>query len=186
MYGMVNLALEELVIQRAGRGLWQQIKLDADVHIELFARNQGYPDEITYALVGAASKRLNLQPNELLKEFGVHWILHTAEHGYSDLMAAGGNTLKDFLLNLPNLHTRISLLFPHLKPPEFRCSDVTEHTMSLHYVSPRSGLTAFLEGLLLGLGQRFQTPIQVQCIARRDEGAEHDIFHLDWSEVALP
>lgn len=186
MYGMVNLALEELVIKRAGRDVWQQVKLDANVDIELFARNQGYPDEITYALVGSASKRLNLQATELLKEFGIHWVLCTAEQGYSDLMAAGGTNLKDFLLNLPNLHTRISLLFPHLKPPEFRCSDVTEHTMSMHDVSPRSGLTAFVEGLLCGLGQRFQTPLQVVCTDCRDQGAEHDIFHLDWSEVSLP
>lgn len=185
MYGMVNLALEELVVQRAGRDVWQEVKRDANVDIELFARNQGYPDEITYALVGAASKKLHLEPTELLREFGVHWVLSTAEQGYSELMAAGGATLKDFLLNLPNLHTRISLLFPHLKPPEFRCSDVGDHSMDLHYVSPRSGLTAFVEGLLCGLGQRFQTPIKIVCKARQDEGADHDIFHLDWSEGSL-
>jgi hypothetical protein len=72
-------------------------------------------------------------------------------------MATGGRTLREFLLNLPDLHTRVALIFPELRPPEFACSEVTANSLRLHYRSTREGLTPFVVGLVEGLGGMFQT-----------------------------
>lgn len=183
MYGMVNQALEDLVVARGGQELWQRVKAEAGVCVDMFVRNHGYSDEVTYALVSAASQCLDIQAAQLLEEFGVHWVLHAAEDSYPDLMKAGGKSLPEFLLRLPDFHTRISLLFPDLKPPEFRCSDREENSLHLHYFSHRPGLASFVVGLIRGLGERFETPVSVQCLQSRDQGADHEVFRVQWTET---
>ncbi len=180
MYGMVNRALEELITGDFGAHTWEAVKAAAGVEVDIFISGDGYPDEITYALVGAATQLLDITSSDLLRRFGVHWVTNTARAHYADLLAAGGSSLPEFLANLPGFHQRIGLLFPHLDPPEFRCTDVSEHSLRLHYFSHRSGLTSFVEGLVLGLGKYFDTPVSVAIVAERSAGADHDEFLVSW------
>ena len=76
---------------------------------------------------------------------------------------------------------RVALLFPNLCPPRFACTDVTEHSLALHYHSHREGLAPFVRGLLSGLAQRFGESPDVQHVQKRSEGASHDIFELRWA-----
>lgn len=181
MYGMVNRALEEMVCEAHGEAIWEEIKFKAGVDVDLFLSHEGYPDEMTYKLVGAASEVLSAPPADLLEAFGGHWVLKTAVQGYGHLMTAAGSNLKEFLMHLPNLHTRISLMFPHLNPPRFLCSDVAAQSMNLHYYSERQGLAPFVIGLLKGLAQHYKTEAQVRQIAYIGAGSDHDIFEVTWS-----
>lgn len=183
MYGMVNNALEDMVVDQFGEEAWERVKAAAGVDIDVFISNQGYPDAITYDLVAAASTVLNQPAAELLEAFGVHWVVKTAREGYGDLMEANGRTLCEFLVNLPNFHARVNLIFPHLRPPRFVCTDVTNQSLRLHYYSDRTGLTPFVQGLLQGLGQMFATPVRVEQEADRAAGAEHDIFRVCWGRA---
>ena len=124
MYGMVNKAVEEMVRMHHGEETWEQIKSKAGVDVDVFISNEGYPDEITYKLVEAASEVLDTPAEAILEAFGHHWILHTASEGYGGLMRAGGKSLGEFLINLPNFHSRVVLMYPN--PPTaalrmFRC-----------------------------------------------------------------
>ena len=60
MYGLVNLSLQTMVINKYGEDSWKLIKNAAEVEDELFSRLTSYDDAITYRLVGAASKHLNI------------------------------------------------------------------------------------------------------------------------------
>ena len=104
MYGMVNKAVEEMVCMHHGEAMWEEIKAKAGVDVEVFMSNEGYPDEITYQLVGAASEVLKLPAEQILHDFGEHWVLHTAQEGYGGLMKAAGRNLPEFLRSLPNFH----------------------------------------------------------------------------------
>lgn len=180
MYGMVNRALEELITGEFGAHTWESVKVAAGVDVDVFISGDGYPDEITYSLIGAATRILDVSAAELLQKFGVHWVTKTARAHYADLLASGGTSLPVFLSNLPRFHERIGLMFPHLDPPEFRCSEVAERSLRLHYFSHRAGLTHFVEGLILGLGAYFETPVNVSIVAKRSAGADHDEFLLSW------
>ncbi len=182
MYGMVNKAMEEMVCRQHGEEMWTRIKMRAGVEEDLFISNEGYPDEITYRLVGAASAELGMDPADILKAFGEHWVLHTASEGYGSMMRAGGKSLREFLVNLPNFHTRVIMIYPKLQPPGFACSDVGDRSLRLHYHTHRPGLTMFVVGLLQGLGRMFRTPVKVTIESRREEGAEHDVFLVEWEE----
>ena len=181
MYGLVNKAIEDLVTTGYGEEKWQVIKKKAGVDVEVFISNEGYSDEITYKLVAAASEVLGLSVREVLIAFGEHWVLKTASHGYGVMMRSGGSSLKEFLINLPNLHTRVQMIYPKLQPPRFECQDITDTSMSLHYHTHRPGLTDFVVGLVQGLGKLYHTPVSVQTTALKTAGADHDIFEIHWT-----
>ncbi|MBM3847543.1 MAG: heme NO-binding protein [Verrucomicrobia bacterium] len=181
MYGLVNKAVEELVVSNFGEEKWELIKTKAGVDVDVFISNDGYPDEITYKLVGAAVEVLGIPAEQILIAFGEHWVLQTAAKSYGPMMKAGGDTLRDFLVNLPNFHSRVAMIYPHLQPPRFECTDVTEDGLHLHYHTHRPGLTAFVTGLLQGLGKYYHTPCTSEVIARKEEGAAHDVFAVRWN-----
>jgi Haem-NO-binding len=184
MYGLVNKAVEELVVTNFGEDHWEAIKLKAGVDVDAFISNEGYPDEMTYALVGAASEVLGLPAEQILIAFGEHWVLKTAAHSYGPMMKSGGKSLKEFLVNLPNFHTRVQMIFPELQPPRFECSEVTENSLNLHYHTHRPGLTTFVIGLVQGLGKLYGTPATAVARQTKAEGADHDIFAVQWETPA--
>jgi len=181
MYGMVNKAIEDMVRNGHGEDTWDRIRDAAGLDIDVFISNDSYPDDLTYRLVDAASRVLGAPADEILKAFGEHWVLHTAQDGYGSLMAAGGGSLPEFLLNLPNFHTRVQMIFPNLQPPTFECGELTERSLLLHYRTHRPGLANFVIGLLQGLGKRFGTPVRVTRLDRREDGASHDTFRVEWT-----
>jgi hypothetical protein len=181
MYGMVNKAVEDLVVSNFGMEKWLAIKEKAGVDVDIFLSNESYPDELTYDLVGAASEVLGLAASEVLIAFGEHWVLNTARQGYGSMLEANGRTLPEFLINLPSLHTRAAMIFPDLQPPRFNCSEVTENSLLLHYRSHRPGLTDFVIGLLQGLGKMFDTPVVIEVVQRKADGTDHDQFRVTWS-----
>lgn len=184
MYGMVNIAVQELITERFGEATWQRIKSRAGCDVDVFISNEGYDDKLTYDLVAAASAELNLTPDQVLEAFGEHWILHTGRKGYGPLLAQTGKTLPEFLNNLPAFHARVLLILPNLKPPRFDVSNVTENSLHLHYHTFRPGLTAFMVGLLKGLGSMLNTPVTVAPISTRSEGFDHDTFLVTWERQA--
>lgn len=183
MYGLVNRAVEDLVVSNFGEEKWEAIKAKAGIDIDAFISNQGYPDEITYQLVGAAVEVLGISADQVLIAFGEHWVLKTAAENYGPMMKSGGRTLSEFLVNLPNFHTRVAMIYPNLKPPHFKCSDVTSSSLKLHYYTHRPGLTMFVVGLVQGLGKLYHTTMTCTVAERKDDGADHDVFDVKWVEA---
>jgi hypothetical protein len=166
-----------LLTHRFGEQEWRVIADRAGVGDEVFMAHEGYDDAITYRLVASACEVTGLAAEPLLIEFGEHWILTTARTRYPTLLRAAG--LREFLLNLPNLHARIALTFDHLEPPTFSCCEVEDGALQVVYRSHREGLQPFVIGLLRGLAEHFQTPASVEHVARRGEdGRDHDVFLL--------
>lgn len=186
MYGMVNKAMEGLIVATHGEDTWLKIRNLAGVEDEVFISNHAYPDEVTYALVGAACKTLNQEAETFLFSFGEWWVLQTAMQDYGPLMRANGKTLKEFLLNLPNFHTRVAMIFPRLHPPLFRCSDVREDSLLLHYLSHRQGLSSFVRGIISGMATMFGTTAEVVHLEQKEEGADHDVFSVRWPAGGTP
>jgi hypothetical protein len=182
MYGLVNKAIEDLVCSRHGEETWEEIKRRANVDIDAFIGNESYPDDVTYKLVGAASEVLNCPADQFIEAFGEHWVLFTGKEGYGALFESSGRTFKDFVLNLPSFHSRLTLLFPNFRPPSFQCTDVTDDSLRLHYRSTRPGLSPMLLGLLKGLGVMYDTEVTVtQTAGGCENGADHGEFLIKFA-----
>jgi hypothetical protein len=115
-----------------------------------------------------------------LQTFGEWWILKTGKEKYGGLMDAGGNSLREFLINLPAFHYRVMLIYPKLTPPEFKVSNIEEQSIYVHYFSKREGLEEFVRGLLTGLGKMYNTPMEVEIIQSRNKGSDHEVFKVSW------
>lgn len=180
MYGIVNKAIEDLVTWNYGIEKWEAVKERCKIDIDFFISNEPYPDDITYKLVGAISEEMQIPAGEVLAALGEWWVLKTGKEKYGSLMEAGGNSLREFLISLPAFHSRIMLMYPKLTPPEFRITEMSDHSALVHYHSKRSGLQEFVRGLLTGLGKMYDTPVNIEVVSSRDSGSSHEIFKVTW------
>ena len=180
MYGIVNKAIQDLITDNFGADKWEEVKINSGVDVDYFLSNEPYDDDITYKIAGAASEVLGLTVGEVLNAFGEWWILKTGKEKYGGLMEAGGNNLKEFLVNLPQFHNRIMLMYPKLTPPEFKVSDIEKNSIHVHYFSKREGLQEFVRGLLSGLGKMYGVETSIDLMQTRDEGNSHEIFKVSW------
>lgn len=180
MYGIVNNAIEDLVRENFGDENWETVLKKSNIGVDYFLNSQSYDDAVTYALAEAVSEVNKIPIGDVFLAFGEWWVLRTSQERYGQLMAEGGSNLKEFLLNLPNFHNRLTLLYPNLTPPEFKVSNVKMHSLYLHYYSNRIGLQEFVRGLIYGLGKLYNVPVNVTLTSGRNEGHNHEIFMINW------
>ena len=178
MYGIVNLAIQGLVVENHGLDKWNKIKEKSGVKVPFFLSDEPYDDEITFNLVACSSEVLNIPQSEILKAFGEYWVLKTGQEKYGELMKAGGKDFSEFITNLPNFHSRIMLIYPKLSPPEFKVSRKDDKTLILDYYSTRKGLTYFVIGLIEGIAKMFNTEIKMTHLSSNSDGNWHDTFEI--------
>jgi hypothetical protein len=182
MYGLVNQAIRDMICVNHGEEVWTRVRQAADVEVEQFEGMEPYPDDLTHRLVMAASVELQASPHDLLRAFGEFWVTYTAAADYGPLMDMAGSSLPEFLRNLDDLHARVGVNFPQLVPPSFDAEELERGSMHLHYHSKRQGLAPMVIGLVEGLGDRFSTPVEVEQLACRTEGADHDVFAVHYGD----
>lgn len=180
MYGIVNKSIEDLVVANYGLEKWEEIKEKSNIDIEYFISSETYDDEITFSLATTIAGELNVSVDDVLKTFGEWWIMHTGKNHYGYLLESGGDNFRSFILNLPLFHNRVMMLYPKLTPPEFKVSDVEENSIHLHYFSKRKGLTAFVHGLMSGLGKFFATDVTTEFIESVPNLNTHEIIKVSW------
>lgn len=180
MYGIVNKAIEELVTENFGPEKWEAIRRRSGINVDFFISNEPYDDDITFKLAQAVADEMNMTVGDVLIAFGEWWVMRTSKEKYGGLMEAGGNGLREFLINLPVFHNRVMLIYPKLTPPEFKVSDVKENSIHVHYFSKREGLQEFVRGLLQGLGKMYNTPATVELLKSRNDGDSHEVFKVSW------
>jgi hypothetical protein len=180
MYGIVNKAIEELVVENFGQQKWEEVKECSGVDIDYFISNEPYDDDITFKLAMAVAEVMSLSISDVLRSFGEWWVLRTGKQKYSGMMEAGGSNLMEFLQNLPQFHNRVILIYPRLTPPEFSTSHIEDSSIWIHYRSKREGLQEFVFGLLSGLSKMYETPSTIELIQSRNSGSDHEIFKVSW------
>ena len=161
MYGVVNKSLKEMMINQFGDERWQKVLKQSGVAADSFLSMRAYDDDVTYKLAQAAADELQIDLDDALRAFGVHWVEHTAAKEYSALMRATGADMLGFLENLNSLHDRISSTFLDYRPPSFIVDRDRASGVSIQYASERIGLTPFVEGLLNGLASWFGESITI-------------------------
>ncbi|WOJ92172.1 heme NO-binding domain-containing protein [Congregibacter variabilis] len=181
MYGLINSALQDMVITHFGEERWKEVHKHSGVSDDSFLTMRRYDDETTYKLAGAASEILEAPIETCMEMFGKHWVDAIATRNFAPLMDATGNDTVGFLHNLNSLHDRIASTFLDYIPPEFRVEDVDSKAGKylVHYYSERKGLTSFVTGLLGGLADHFGDQLEIIAVSIDDDGeGTHSVFEL--------
>ena len=176
MYGLINKAIKEMVVTSLGDAMWEKIRAQAGVD-DVFISMDQYPEEVTDKLVIAASTILGATPADILKDFGHFWIGFAHRH-YDSVFEMSGSSFLEFVKNLNNMHSRIGQWMPDLKPPSFTVTEETGESFHLHYYSSRSGFGPMVKGLLAGLGERFNTEVEVEHLRGAAHGLDHEQFFV--------
>lgn len=186
MYGIVNKVISDYIITNHGIETWQAVKTDAAVEIENFVLNEIYPDEVTFSLLESTAKILDLSMRDLSLILGKHWVLGADLVNAKLYMCSGAPDLKTFLQLLPVLHSRVMLVYPKAKAPEFRSTVIADDVLVVDYFSERTGFEDYLEGLLMGLAEYYGERIDIKLlgshVSDHDAVRNHSVFEVRWAK----
>jgi len=182
MYGLINMAIKQLVLDNFGEPGWQQVLQKSTIKQSQFELLTVYDDAITYKLVEGACAVTGKPATEILDLFGRYWVKYAAAAGYEPLFKLFGPTLKECLLNLNRMHDHMGAMMPGLVPPEFYIEkDISETEVLLIYKSQRPGLAPMVSGLMAGLAERYGVQNLIAEHLGKTEDQKGDLFHLKWS-----
>jgi len=94
MEGLVNEAVQDFVTQHHGADTWRSVREKAGVPNPEFLPLRQYPDELTFAMVGAACEATGRDAATLVEEIAVFWVAFTAQRGYGPLLDQLGTTAR--------------------------------------------------------------------------------------------
>uniref|UniRef100_F6YD09 Guanylate cyclase soluble subunit beta-1 n=1 Tax=Ciona intestinalis TaxID=7719 RepID=F6YD09_CIOIN len=180
-YGFVNYALEQLVLRNFGEEIWNEIKREADLHIQgQFIQRIIYDDICTFDLVKAAVKVLKTDSGKILELFGNFFFQFCEESGYDVILRVLGSSVREFLENLDALHDHLSSVYPGMRAPSFRCTgNGSDDTLTLHYYSERDGLEDIVIGIVKAVTKQIhKTETEVKVIKQKDETCDHVQFEI--------
>ena len=163
-----NLA-QEVVEDRWGADLWDDTIALAGVG-GAYTWFGTYADADMFALVRALSELVGLNTSEALIMIGRYGFPSLAAH--HDEVLAGLDGWRSLITSLDGvIHPEAGVLHPGAVPPRFdELGHEPGQSLRLRYRSDRS-LCALAEGLLLGVGDWFGTPLVVEqrlCVHRGD------------------
>ena len=181
MYGVVNQAIEELVVSEFGQDIWEKARQVSGVEEEHFITSLVYDDSITFRLAGAVAEVLGAPLTEVLRRFGQWWILDTGKKKYGHMLSAAGHDFETFLNHLPRLHATIQVVFTDIEMPEFEIHNFSSGRADVHYYSSREGLGWFAYGIFEGLAEMFQVNLSIDYQPKAETpDSEYELFAMTW------
>jgi Haem-NO-binding len=161
MYGMIHRAARTMSVEVLGEAAFNALATDAGFDEADFLSARVYPDERTFALVGAIAVRAGMSVEEALRAFGRFWIGYADQSAYAPVMRMNGDTFEEFVSNLDRMHATIQRVMPETRMPSFEVVLSDAARIEVIYRSERTGLEAFVCGLFEGLIERFGESGQV-------------------------
>lgn len=161
MYGMIHQAARNMAVAHLGEKGWSDFVKQHAMGDEHFIGVEYYDDTETMRLVELIAARLALPPEEALREFGHHWIEFAGSSAYGRILSMAGDDLAGFLDNLDRMHASIKSTMPLARMPSFQVLENGGDTMKVLYRSERTGLAAFVEGILAAVARNFGEDVTI-------------------------
>ncbi|GLI65462.1 hypothetical protein VaNZ11_008812 [Volvox africanus] len=180
MIGWVNNSVECFVRDTFGDDVWASVVDVAGVGKGGWVSSCPYPDSETYQVVITASTLLGVTPAQALEAYGVYFVDYVTQQGYEKLLHTLGSNIAEFLKSLNNLHLHLTMSFPAMSAPAFKCMAVGPESLELHYYSHRPALGPIVVGVLRGLANRYWDlgdKLAVKLLRGREDGTDdHEVF----------
>ena len=172
MKGIVFNILEEMVIEKCGMAAWNEL-LETALPDEdgAFTAGKSYPDENLFALVHAASAKLETPAEQIISGFGEYMFGELAKR--YPIFIEQAPDLKTFLLSVDQvIHTEVRKLYDDPNLPSFEYTQLDSGALLMEYRSPRK-LCILAEGLIRGAAHHYQTPITLSHPTCMHTGSDH-------------
>ena len=160
MKGVIAACLGELVVKKFGKEKWTECLVGAGLPGNTsFMPHMDVPDEDVLKVVNSTCKVLNMTLSQAADAFGDFWVNEYAPKIYG-VYYLKPRSAKEFLLNMDEVHEKVTKTIPKAHPPRFDYEWKDEKTLVMTYKSRRR-LVDFLVGLIKGVGRRFKENLRV-------------------------
>ena len=121
-----------------------------------------------------------LEAGTILELFGEQFLVWCRESGYAQTLQRLGRSLQDFLTNLDALHDHLSIIYPQMDAPSFRCTETSsKREFQLHYYSSRDGLERIVIGIVKSVAREFYgVEVEMTLEGSKSTGLDHAIFSI--------
>lgn len=169
MQGVIHLLLEAYVSETIGAQHLRPIRQMAGVQGPPLA-TQHYPDQLTTRLLQAVCDYQGVALDDLLYHFGVYFMRAPLMRQNYRAFLEGYATARSFLDHIPAIHRHLGQTFKDASFPEMRYVDHGPELLEIIYDSPRR-LCRFLRGILDGVGECFNEPLEIREMECQQRGA---------------
>ena len=112
---------------------------------------------------------------QILESFGGYFFETIKKSGHSKMLRTLGHNLHGFLMNLDSLHDHLSVTYPEMQAPSFRC-EKSGRTLLLHYYSLREGLHPIVTGIVKAVAQHY-FKLDVEIKMEKYERTQEQLCH---------
>ena len=125
--------------------MWKKVKEQVNLEAD-FVANETYPEAQLGKMGKTAMKILSLKDEEFYEGMGKYFVQLATDCGYQNLILALGRGIRDFFLNLDNLHDYLKFTFTKMKAPSFFVDTEDEGSIMLQYRTRRRGFHFYVQG----------------------------------------
>jgi hypothetical protein len=180
MKGVVFNILEEFILENWGDDVLDDIMDVCPLHTkEPFVGPKTYPDSDLFALVTTATEKLGVPVEDAVRAFGRFAFPRLA--GRFPVFLEGHQEAQSFMLSVHDvIHVEVAKLMEGAVLPDFIYHDSRPGSLVIDYYSSRQ-LCHLFEGLLMGVGDHFNTEIEFkhsQCTHRGDAHCRFEMTFL--------
>ncbi len=177
MYGICHDAAEAYIIEVFGTDMMSTIRADIDLPGDISLHNY-YHDEVIGNTFVSLSHHSGVSLDEIFLGFGRFWIKHLKNGPYFDQLPTTTN-LGEYFFQINQMHERLIILLPQLKPPYFEILEQTDNTLEIAYYSTRAGLSAMVIGQISALAEQFGKTAIIEHSKKQDlSNNTPDIFKI--------
>ncbi|MFT6396968.1 MAG: hypothetical protein ACJAYU_001712 [Bradymonadia bacterium] len=182
MKGTLFVIFEKFVIHNWGEdGLEELMELCPHVFVEPFISPENYPDQWMTDMLLALCGKLNVTPESALHSLGK--FAFPELYRYAPVATKTITHPLPFLLLLHGvIHVEVRKLMKEVSPPGFTYEQPAPDQLIMHYHSNRQ-LCYLAEGILDGVAEHFQVPIQRKQTSCTHRGDSSCVFLLQFATV---
>merc|ERR1719412_3043038 len=133
----------------------------------------------------SAMKILGMKDEEFYEGMGKYFVTLAKQVGYERTILLPGRHLRDFYLNLDNLHDYLKYTFPKMKAPSFFIESEDEGSLHMQYRTRRKGFHFYVQGQVKELGKMLflhtkQFENKLDCKLKKQEIVfDTAVFHYE-------
>ena len=117
-----------------------------NIEEDAFPADQTYPEAQIGKMGKTAMKILGVKDEEFYEGMGKYFVTLASEAGYQNTLLALGRRIRDFYLNLDNLHDYLKYTFPKMKAPSFFIEYEDDASLHMQYRTRRKGFHFYVQG----------------------------------------
>jgi hypothetical protein len=179
MKGVVFNILEDMVVEKGGVVLWQQLLNKAGVEGSYISVDT-YEDAELFKIVHEVQQALDIPLEEVIRSFGDFMFAKLADR--YPMFVEAESELFGFLKSIePVIHLEVQKLYTEANLPSIDYTNGDSDRLVMDYRSPRK-LCILAEGLIQGAATYYQTPIKIEhnvCMHRESDHCELSISKVN-------